>query len=412
MSDNALREAEHLHLFEEEYRRDPYAFYANIRQKYPVAWDKALNAWVVTRAEDVETVFKDARTFSSDRVDIARARFTDPNLKSLIDTLGHLMLQRDDPDHRRIRKLVHTAFVRTEVERYRDWIADLCRELLAPAAKSGRLEFVKEFAVPLPILVISKIIGIPREDRAKIKSWCDAFSFVALNFYAKISPEKLAEGAAAVEDFRSYLKARLAAARRSEDRCLLNTLAQAEADGDRFTLDELIANILFLINAGNETTRVLLSNGMHDLLINPDAMARLRADPTAIPAAVEEMLRFEAPVQFLGRVATCDTNLAGNAVKRGDLVLVFLGSADRDEARFDHPDEFDISRQLNRHQAFGNGPHLCAGIQLARLEARIAFQVLLDVFSDIALAPGELRYGQNMNLRGLTELPLLVTGRA
>lgn len=406
------REIPYHHVFDDAFRKDPYAFYSMLRTEAPVLYEDTLRAWIVTRADDVTRVLKDVETFSSNRVDLARARFTDPSLAPLLDTLSLLMLQRDDPDHRRLRKLVHHAFERTAVERYEGAIRTLAGRLLDEAAADGRMEFVADFAVPLPILVISEIVGIPPEDRGRVKAWCDAFSIVALNFYASITDEQLAAGNEAVAAFRGYVADRLEEHRASDDTSLLTSLAQAEADGQSLSLDELLANVLLMLNAGNETTSILLTNGLHQLLERPEAMARLRADPALIPAAVEEMLRFEAPVHFIGRVATAETALGDRTIAKGDVVLAFLASAGRDGERFDAPETFDIDRSPNRHVSFGNGPHLCSGLQLARMEARIAFETLLETFSDIRLAPGALNYGPNLNLRSFAALPIEVTRRS
>lgn len=392
-------------IFGPDFVRDPYAVYRTFRAAHPVVWDEAAHAFVVTGADEVSAVLKDAATFSSDRVSAARRRFTDPAFTPLFDLLGNLLLQRDEPDHTRLRALVHTAFKKTVVESYVEDIEALAKSLLAEAG-TGTFDFVSGFAVPLPILVISQIVGIPPADRQQVKAWCDAFSVVALNFYAQISQEELHEGLHAVEAFGAYLAARAKALKAQPDGSLLSALVTAREDGDALSQEELVANTLLLLNAGNETTTNLLANGLHVLLDHPVTVARLRAEPERIPAAVEEMLRHDAPVQFLGRVAAHDTRLGGASINKGDLVLVFLGSAGRDGARFTDADSFLAGRHPNPHVAFGAGPHVCAGLQLARVEAEIAFRTLLAEFAVVERAPGEIGYSPNKNLRCVAHLPV------
>ncbi|MEM8855112.1 MAG: cytochrome P450 [Pseudomonadota bacterium] len=392
-------------IFGPDFVRDPYAVYRQWRAEGAVMWDAGAQAFVVTGAEAVSTVLKDSATFSSDRVTSARTRFADPALKPLFDLLSYLLLQRDEPDHTRLRALVHTAFKKTAVEHYVDDIAALAKTLLADADK-GPFDFVSGFAVPLPILVISQIVGIPPADRDQVKAWCDAFSVVALNFYAQISDEELYRGLRAVEAFSAYLLDRARTLEANPDGSLLSALVAARHEGHALSEEELVANTLLLLNAGNETTTNLLANGLHVLLDHPDTMAALRAEPQHIPAAVEEMLRHDAPVQFIGRVAVRDTTLGGKAIKTGDLVLVFLGSAGRDGARFDRPDDFIAERHPNPHVAFGAGPHVCAGLQLARVEANVAFSTLLSEFAVVERAPGEIGVTPNKNLRCVAHLPV------
>ena len=176
-------------MFDGAFAKDPFAFYAYLREEAPVVWDDVLHAWVITRGDDVQRVLHDGRTFSSNRVALGRARFADPKLAPLFDTLERLMIQRDEPVHTRLRRLVAHAFQKSAIEGYAPQVRMLARELIEPALSTGRMEFVADFAVPLPVLVISEILGIPQTDRDRVKRWCDDFSIVALNFYAKITDE-------------------------------------------------------------------------------------------------------------------------------------------------------------------------------------------------------------------------------
>lgn len=411
MKTTARRDINNTHVFDKVYRNDPYASYAQLRRDHPVTWDEGVGAWLVSKAADVEAVLKDGKTYSSNRMPVAYERFPEPKYEELFATIGHLMTQHDEPDHRRLRKLTHYAFQRAAVESYAPQIRALAQKLLAPAAARGSMEFMAEFAVPLPILVISKIVGIPAEDGDRVKRYCDRFVSVALSFYAKITREDLDDGAEAIAAFRAYLADRVAVVRETDPNCLLAALADAEEDGERLTFDELVANVILLLTAGNETTTVLLGNGLHRLIHDPAAMRALRGDPGLIANAVEEMLRHEPPAQYIGRVATREVELGGQIIAPGDVVLVLIGSAGRDEDTYDHADTFDVFRAENHHLSFGSGAHMCAGIQLARVEAKIAFETILKSFSDIRPGLTEPVYGPNMVMRGFQSFPILVTGR-
>ncbi len=391
-------------LFGPDMLQNPFPVYHRLQNTDPVHWDDRLNAWIVTRYDDVSKLMKDRR-FSSDRVTLARNRYADRH-QHVFDLLSRIMLQTDDPQHKRLRDQVHSAFTRTAVETYSSKIQHLCRTLLAPGIERGRMEFVSEFAAPLPILVISEIVGIPSEEREQIKTWCDAYSTVALNFYVHLSDEQLDYCGAQIEAFRAYLVDKVEAARKDPGSDLLSSMAIAAYEGDKLDMDELIANCVLLLNAGNETTTCLLANGLGLLLEQPDQLAILRDAPERIPEAIEEFLRLEGPIQFLGRIATQDIELGNRVIKAGEMAIPVLAAANRDPTVFDRPDTLDVTRSNIRQLDFGTGPHLCAGIQLARLEAKIAFEVLLGELPSIELATDRLVYGKNYNMRCLESLPV------
>ncbi|MCR9213546.1 MAG: cytochrome P450 [Proteobacteria bacterium] len=392
-------------IFSQENIVDPFPSLAEQRENAPVSWHDDLKAWVVLDYRDISSALKNP-SFSSNRVTeyLAKARGTD--LESVYEILSLLMLQRDEPDHSRLRNLVHFAFKKAAVETYEARIREMAQELLSPARKSGEMDFVSDFAVPLPIMVISEIVGIPQEDRGKVKRLCDGFSVVALNFYAHITDEQLSYGRDCIEEFKSYLKHQADLRHQSSETDLLSYLVHAEEDGEKLSFDEIVANTLLLLNAGNETTTCLLANGLKSLLKQPEQLARMRQDESLIRLAVEELLRYENPVQFVGRICTEDMEFGGKNLKQGDLVLLVLASAGRDPLEFPEPDQLDISRHPNHHLAFSSGPHLCAGVQLARLEARIGFEEVIRTFSHIELASPDIQYGSNLNLRCPLALPI------
>jgi cytochrome P450 len=390
-------------LFGPEMHEDPYPVYRTLREREPVHWDEALHAWVITSYDEVVWALTE---LSSDRVTGARGRFHDPTLQPLFDVLARLMVQRDDPDHQRIRNLIQKAFLRTSVDRWSDTIVRRIRSLLQVGLQSGQMDFMWDFAVPLPVLVISEIVGIPEDDQHRVKQWCDDFALVATNFYAHISADQLERGWHSTEAFRTYLNAQVDEVRRAPRDDLLTALVHVEEEGTRLTLDELLANVILLLNAGNETTTNLLGNGLVALLQHPDQLQRLRHDPTLIPNAVEELLRYDSPVQFLGRIATSEADCGGQRIRHGDLVLPVLGAANRDPAQFPDPDHLDVTRQASHHVAFGHGHHYCAGAPLARLEGRLAFSTLLTACQTLELATTDLQHHENFNLRGYSTLPI------
>ncbi|MDU9005549.1 cytochrome P450 [Sedimentitalea todarodis] len=394
-------------MFDAAFRADPFPFYDYLRREAPVVWDDVLQAWVVARAVDVEAILHNPQVFSSNRLALGRQRFADPSLVPLFDVVERLMLQMDAPNHDRLRKLTAQAFKRKAIEGYAPLVEQLTRDLLAPHANVGQMDFVDGFAVPLPVLVISAILGIPPQDRDQIKRWCDDFSIVALNFYAKITDEQLRAGQIAVADFREYLRALAADLRGRGGTDLLSTLIEAEREGERLSFDELLANAILLLNAGNETTSILLINAMYIMCTKPDVTAALRADRALIPQMIEETLRYMPPVHFIGRLVTREASLGGEVLRKGDLLMIFLGSAGRDADRYDDPDAFRLDQKKKAHVSFGTGPHVCLGLQLARLEARVAINAMLDTFSSFELASTDLKFGPNLNLRCFAHLPLV-----
>lgn len=392
-------------LFGRDMLENPYPRYRDLQTKAPVYWDEGLKAWVVTRHDTVSAVLKDKR-FSNDRVSPARERYPNPIYRPLFDTLSLLMLQRDDPDHRRLRNLVQHAFARTAIQDYSPRIVEIVDGMLAKGIAHGQMDFVRDLAVPLPIMVISDIVGIPTEDRAQIKTWCDDFSVVALNFYTGCTDQQLQRGLFSVLGFKLYLKRKVEELRAQPNDSLLSNLVTEEEAGERLTLDELLANVLLLLNAGNETTTGMLTNGLLALLRNPDQLAKLRNQPALAERAVEEFLRYDPPVQFIGRIALEEITLQQQTVAAGDLVLVVMAAAGHDPEVFDEPESLDVARSPCRHLSFGSGQHLCVGVQLARLEGQIVFERLARVLKTIAIEPEHLEHGSNFNMRCLKSLPI------
>ncbi len=395
-------------LFGPEMSANPYPVYQQLRESSPVHWDPAMNAWVLTRYADVAMVLTDKR-FSSRRIARGRQRFPQKEFDALFETLTGRMSEHDEPEHKRLRALVQDAFARTAVAEWRTRAQSVTENLLDQAERLGQFDFVASFAIPLPLTLILEIVGIPDSDRQKVRAWCDDFANVALNFYANIAEPDLQRAAAGVLEFKEFLRARVQELHQSPRNDLLSSLIRAEEGGSRLTLEELLANTLLLLSAGNETVTCVLANGLHALLRQPDQLDRLQRDASLIPNAIEEFLRFESPVQFLGRLATEDVRIRDTTLHAGDLVLAVIGSANRDSEQFENPDQIDVGRSHPLHMAFGHGHHFCAGAQLARLEATVAFEMLLARFSSIHLDITQpLEYRKNANIRCVEKLPLRV----
>jgi cytochrome P450 len=396
------------HLLAPEMHEDPYTTYREWQTSSPVFWDDSLRAWVVTRYADVELVLGDPR-FSSNRIAAANPLFRTERYAPLLEVMSHKMSEMDEPHHTRLRSLVNKAFVHVVVEAWEPRVRNRVDTLLDNIQKSGECEFVRDFAAPLPLLTIMELVGVPAEDMVRVRGWCDDFALVALNFYTQMSEAQLDKALASIAEFREHLETRIAKLRTSPEDNLLSAMVAIEQSGERLTTDELLANVFLLLAAGNETTTCLLTGGLVTLLEHPEQMQRLRDDPSLIPSAIEEFLRYDSPLQYLGRLATDDIEIGGQQVKRGDLVLAVLAAANRDPEKFASPDTFDITRPNNHHLAFGHGRHFCVGLQFARLEARLAFTALLERTTkiELALKPGEkLVHQANFNIRRVERLPV------
>ncbi len=388
------------------FKADPHPFYRRLRADSPVRRVRLPDrreAWLVTRYADVAAVLKDER-FTKD---IARARpGRQPWVPSLFRPLARNMLDVDAPDHTRLRGLVHRGFTPRFVERMRDRIEALTEGLIDAVAPSGRMDLIRDYALPIPTTVIAEILGVPPEDRHRFQRWSNAI--VA----ASPSGWRMLRAIPGVLGFLRYIR-RLIRSRRSDPRDdLVTALVRAEEAGEQLSEDELVAMIFLLLIAGFETTVNLIGNGTLALLDHPEAMQRLRGDPSLLPRAVEELLRYDGPLETATeRYALEDVAVAGVEIPRGALVYAVLTSANRDAAEFADPDRLDITREPNRHLAFGLGVHYCVGAPLARLEGQIAFGTLLRRLPDLDIATdrASLRWRGGLVLRGLRSLPLRFT---
>ncbi len=390
-----------------EFKANPYPFYARLRAEAPVFRVRLPDkqpAWLVTRYDDVAGVLKDER-FVKDRGNALTPEQSrkQPWIPNLFQPLARNMLDLDAPDHTRLRTLVHKAFTPRRIEEIRHRIQSLTEDLIDAAAGRGRMDLIRDYALPVPTTIISEMLGVPVSDRHKFHRWSQVIVASAPSGWSMLRaiPSAMA--------FLRYIR-RLVKARRSSPRDdLVTALVHAEEVGARLSEDELVSMVFLLLIAGHETTVNLIGNGSLALLNHPDQMRRLREDPSIIKPAVEELLRFDGPLATATeRYAREDVALGGTTIPRGALVYAVLGSANRDERQFPDPDRLDLTREPNRHLAFGLGIHYCLGAPLARLEGQIAIGTLLRRLPNLRLAipPGAVRWRRGLVLRGLAALPV------
>ena len=385
-----------------EGRADPYPRYAGLRAQAPVH-RSAFGLWTLTGYDDCQQLLRHpgvGKDFSaamnslglSDADREAQDRFRNDRSN---------MLVTDPPDHTRLRGLVTRAFTNRTVERLRPRIVTLVDELLDTFGRGEEMEVMDALAFPLPVTVIGDMLGVPTEDRPALRPLVRKVTAI---LELAVSPEALAEAAAADAELGRYF-ADLVAERRADPRDdLLTKLIEAEDKGDQLTEHELISTAILLFAAGFETTTHLIGNGLHALLRHPDQLARLRADRSLLPRAVEELLRYDSPVQIAARTTYEDLSLGGREIPAGSLVLALLGAANRDPSRFTDPERLDVGRDEGPPMSFGGGIHYCLGAALARVEGQIVLDRLLDRFTTMELAGGPPAVRDSLTLRGLTDL--------
>lgn len=380
---------------------DPYPLYRALREADPVMWDPYLHAWVVTSYAESLTVLHKFSATRTPRPEQLRAIGL-AELEPIAAVMVRQMLFMDPPDHTRLRGLCAAAFTPRRVEQLKAHIQAIADGLLDRIAADGQLDIIADFAAPLPAIVTAELLGVPVSDHAQLKAWSADFAEMLGNF--QHNPARAATVARSLADMTAYLQAAIRAQQQHPREGLISALLAAEIDGRRLSTDEVIANTIVTMVGGQETTTNLIGNGLLTLLRNPDRLAELRAQPTLIGSAVEELLRYESPSQHTARLAPDDVLLGGKQLRRRDAVIAVMAAANRDPARFADPDQLDLHRTDNRHLAFGWAAHFCFGAPLARLEGHIAFATLLRRLPDLALEPGALQWRENLGLRGLVSL--------
>jgi cholest-4-en-3-one 26-monooxygenase len=378
----------------------PHAAFKRLRAEAPVYWQPekiGKGFWAITRYADLVTVSKDPVTFSSARGGTNLFELNEEDLS----TIRLLMLNMDPPKHNKFRRLVIQGFTPRMTAKLEPHIREICAELVDKVARRGSCNFVAEVAAELPLLVIAEMLGVPTGDRHKVFEWSNQL----IGFDDPEFRTSLNDGKIAAAQMWAYAN-ELATQRRDrplDD--LVSVLMEAEVDGDRLTEAEFDSFFLLLAVAGNETTRNLISGGMRALLEHPAERDRLVADPSLLPTAIEEMLRWVSPLIHFRRTATRDVELHGQRIRAGDKVVIYYPSANRDEAKFTDPECFDVGRTPNEHVAFGIGEHFCLGANLARLEIRLIFEELLRRLPDMAFA-GPVRRLRSNFINGIKDMPV------
>jgi cytochrome P450 len=394
-------------LLSPELTEDPYAYFAGLRASDPVHWAEANKAWLLTRYDDVVAAYADPR-LSSDRVrpllgvlgEQRRAEYG-----PMLETIGHWMVVTDPPVHTRLRKLANHAFRQQRVNAMGDWIGELIDALLDDFIASGSDDFLNDIAYPLPAAVIARMMGAPQQDRGKFQHWSDELALVAFGAGGEDRASRYTRALAGVRELQEYLAELIERRRREPGEDMISLLLSGvAADGDHLDDAELMALCSLILFAGHETTTNLLCNALVALDRHPAELARLRADPSMVNRAVEEVLRFEGPIKIIIRWVLEDHDRDGRQVKAGDRVYLVQQSANRDAGTFTDPDRFDITRPTQPlHVGFGRGIHACLGAQLARIEARVALPKVLGRLAGFRVTD-EVTWRPNIASRAVSEL--------
>jgi cytochrome P450 len=392
--------------FDPAFRKDPYPTYKRLLEEDPVH-ESPMGGLILSRYADCAAMLRDPRASSDFRnvagwEDQVRAQGLEP---AVVREESRSFLFLDPPDHTRLRGLVNKAFTPRVVESLRPRIEARVRELLDRVAPVGEMDVIEDLAYPLPVQIICEMLGVPPADHVRFRSWTKEAAR-SLDPEFAVSPEELERRQRVFEEFQAYFT-ELVAQRRADSRDdLISALIAAEDEGNKLSERELISTCILLLIAGHETTVNLIGNGTLALLRHPDQLALLRDDPSLIKSAVEELLRYDPPVQLTGRVALEDMQFGGKTLRAGEQAVLLLGAANHDPAQFPEPERLDIRREDNRHLAFGMGIHFCLGAPLARVEGQIAIGELVRRFDALELAVEEPPYKENLTLRGLAALPI------
>ena len=387
--------------FDPSFLIDPYPHYEPLLEGPPRRANFGLPITLAARYRDVVAVLRDHARFGSTMPEYIVNRDADPFGGA--PTLPF----SDQPIHTRLRRLVARDFTPRRIASLEPRIRELTRQMLDRCAADGSFDAMSALADQLPVIIIAEMLGVPVEDRSRFRKWSDAVASNTASMPGMPVPHEVQEAASAL---REYFTSQIERRRAEPGDDLVSALVAAHDQNESLSTDELLAFVVLLLIAGNETTTNLIGNGLLALARNPGQYERLRQDPSLVPSAVEEMLRYDAPVQTLVRIARAESEIGGTRVEAGSLVAILFGAANRDPAQFPEPNRFDVSRAPNDHVAFGEGIHFCIGAPLARLEARVAFEEIVMRFASMQLADSNapLVYRGSMVTRGLRSLPLSV----
>ncbi len=393
--------------------QDPYPMYSYLQEHDPVHWNPMFNCFMLTKYDDVNMVFADAKRFSSDiwsdtpaYAELADEEEKRQYLKQILPFLAYNLQGMDPPGHTRQRTLMTKTFTPRMLEAFRPTIQRTVDELIDRKIAEGKMDLVADVAYPLPSNVVLDLLGIPRSGRPYIKASSDAINefITTLLFLGGSNWQKLAS---IFNEVSTYLKSLIAERHKHPTEDLLTKMVQAEENGDMLSEDEIVIATNFLLFAGHETTANLIAVGMYYLMQNPEQMEELRTTPAKMQNAVEELLRYVSPVHTLGRVTTQEVTIRGVEIPQGASVNVLVGAANRDPEKFPDPEKLDINRLAVRSLGFGYGIHFCIGAALARIEGQVTFETLLRRLPNIRIDGGTPEFRPNYALRGLVALPVV-----
>jgi len=404
---SSVREIESL-LGSKEYFANPYPLYHRLRAECPVYWSEKLKCWLLTRYDDCLSALRDHRRLSNrDRMTVMMKPLGEEAGRRFQVVRRHFMqgvIFSDPPDHTRLRTLINKAFTPSTIEKKRPRIQEIVEGLLDRLQDKGSMDLIWDFAFPLPNTIRSEILGLPLEDTDQLKSWAD--DVVAL-FGAGADEARLERGQRSLSALREYLSRLISKRRHNPGEDLISTLIMAREQNDQLSDDEPRSTCTTLFKASQETTTSLISSGMLALLGNPGQLQKLKDNPELIATAVEEILRYDGPLQRQLRAATEDFELRGMHITEGQMVCPVLGAANRDPAVFANPDTLDVARADNPHIAFGFGIHWCVGAPLARLEVQIAISSLLRRIPHLELATDDINRPEDYTVRSIKSLPVV-----
>jgi len=389
---------------------DPFPLYRALREADPVHWSPRLKSWVLTRYDDVRQVLLDQR-YSSDRMRPYFATLPGPEAARIADIIRYLstwMVFRDPPEHTRLRRLTSRVFHVQAMHAMRPVVEELTAWLLERVGARGEIDFIADFAGPLPALVVMAMLGVPREELAMVKRLSDDMALFIGS--SRMAPGKYDIAERAARQMAAYFRGLVAARRARPARDLLSQLAALEEEGDALSEDELVATCILLLFAGHETTTHHIANGLLALLRFPGELEALRADPGLAPRAVEELLRYDGPSGAQVRIVGEAQQLRGRSLRAGERVFLMLNAANRDPEAYQEPDRLMLGRKAVPHLSFGFGPHICLGFPLARLEGQVALPAVLRRWRrvELALPEARLEWLNSMVFRGMKALPLRV----
>ena len=394
-------------MFDAAFIANPYPTYERLRATEPIHWVDGFRwggSWLIPHYEGVLAALRDprlssqrARTWTADLPAEVQGEFEDFNR-----TYPHWMLFLDRPRHTRLRALLNKSFTRRVVDGLRPLIQQTVDGLLARVIESGRMEFIGDFAHPMPVAVIAELMGVPPEDQRTFTKW--SYDFAAFFGSGRATLEQARAGKDGFMAITDYFRSKVSERQREPGSDLVSLLLHAEVEGDRLTTEEVLAQCSLLLAGGHETTRNLLGSALLNLLRHPEQLKLLEREPSRLPRAVQELARYESPVQLLTRVASEDVDMHGQAIRKGQTIILLIGSANRDPAQFTDPDTLDITRDAAASLAFGQGTHHCLGQMLASVEVELALLALLTRLRNLRLAERELVWTANPTLRGLTAL--------